>query len=215
MLETAKSVPKKWKYGNVTETFTFLVEILPSPTLRTFWAEPVQKVTLYLPACPHLYLHHLDQNGIYDMINISFKTPSIINIHALTSTTLIKTARQLLLSAQLNLCHRAIHDMTIYFASEKHFFGIETLIRRHCYGGIEMPRNTSQKNDVKINILIVQISFQSKSFHFFYIYLALIKKWWNKHSTRNPIVRMNLQIWAICDWKEWTVCETFRAVSQS
>ena len=158
------------------KTFTFLVGILPSPTLKTFWAEPVQKVTLYLPACPHLYLHHLDQNGIYDMINISFKTPSILNIHALTSTTLIKTARQLLLSAQLNLCHRAIHDMTIYFASEKHFFGIETLIRRHCYGGIEMPRNTSQKNDVKINILIVQISFQSKSFHFFYIYLALIKK---------------------------------------
>ena len=121
MLETAKSVPKKWKYGNVTETFTFLVEIWPSPTLRTFWAEPVQKVTLYLPACPHLYLHHLDQYGIYDMINISFKTPSIINIHALTSTTLIKMARQLLLSAQLNLCRRAIHDMTICFASEKHF----------------------------------------------------------------------------------------------
>ena len=32
----------------LTPTFTFLVGILPSSTLRTFWAETVKKNTLYL-----------------------------------------------------------------------------------------------------------------------------------------------------------------------
>ena len=31
----------------LTQTFTFLVGILPAPTLRTFRAEPVKKITLY------------------------------------------------------------------------------------------------------------------------------------------------------------------------
>ena len=35
------------KYEVLTQTFTFLVGILPSPTLRTFRAGPVKKVTLY------------------------------------------------------------------------------------------------------------------------------------------------------------------------
>ena len=36
------------KYEVLTQTFTFLVRILPAPTLRTFGAEPVKKITLYL-----------------------------------------------------------------------------------------------------------------------------------------------------------------------
>ena len=35
------------KCENLTKTFTFLVGILPSPTLRTFRAGPVKKNTLY------------------------------------------------------------------------------------------------------------------------------------------------------------------------
>ena len=46
----AKSLPKKWKwtyptarYEVLTPTFTFLVGILPSSTLRTFWGGTIKK----------------------------------------------------------------------------------------------------------------------------------------------------------------------------
>ena len=34
-----------------------------------------------------------------------------------------------------------------------------------------------------------------------------------KFSNIKELVRANLPMWAICDWKEWTACETYRPLS--
>ena len=66
----ANSLPKKWKSElklNILllkrPTFTFLVGILPSSTLRTFGAEPVKKITLY-------YMSFLLSRLVLDLNNL-------------------------------------------------------------------------------------------------------------------------------------------------
>ena len=44
---TKKVKEKVKEMGSFNSNFHFLVGILPSPTLRTFRAEPVKKITLY------------------------------------------------------------------------------------------------------------------------------------------------------------------------
>ena len=59
-----KGSPHKMICEVLTLTFTFLAGILPSPTLRTFWAEPVKKTTLYfwgVSIWPHNFFLPMDQ----------------------------------------------------------------------------------------------------------------------------------------------------------
>ena len=58
------------KYEVLTQTFTFLVGILPSPTLRTFRAGPVKKVTLYIDTFTNFYEHMQDLNLFSSLIQM-------------------------------------------------------------------------------------------------------------------------------------------------